>query len=348
MVRSSTSTSLDIIPLQGIKPKQFLVIAVSVAQKLGWNIQYVSKAGLTAFTQAGATNSKVKVTIRIESFSAQITSEAANEKNQETPESQRVILDFTSALYHPNHAYSARELVEGYEALKPHLSAAEEDLVGRRFSALEETRKEFLSVFKLRENYFITPMLIAINTIVFVILLFAAKFLPLDSQLLLRWGANARSVTLNGQPWRLLASCFLHWDFLHLFMNMMALYFIGSYLELYVGKMKFLVAYVLMGILASGCSLYWHEHGVSAGASGAIFGLYGVFLAFLTTSLITASERENLLPSALIFIGYSLLMGMRGNIDNAAHIGGLISGVIIGYCLYPVLRSKSRKVNILN
>jgi rhomboid protease GluP len=113
--------------------------------------------------------------------------------------------------------------------------------------------------------------------------------------------------------------------------------YIGMQLEPLLGKRRFLAAYILTGIAGSANSLYWHEFTVSAGASGAIFGMYGVFLAMLTTNLIEKAARQTMLTSIAIFVGYNLLNGIRGGIDNAAHIGGLISGVVIGYTFYPSL-----------
>jgi rhomboid protease GluP len=85
-------------------------------------------------------------------------------------------------------------------------------------------------------------------------------------------------------------------------------------------------------VLASIVSLWWHTESVnSAGASGAVFGVYGLFLALLTTNLIPKKVRNVLLQSIGIFIGYNLLYGMKGGVDNAAHIGGLVSGFIFGY-----------------
>lgn len=200
------------------------------------------------------------------------------QEKHDNQKAEKAILDFTSALYHPTHVYSRRDLAEGYELLKPHRSAAK-DHSPDKGSAVQETGKEIVSLFKRKENYVITPMLMATNIIIFFILLLVDKSLYFDKDFMLSWGANARSATLHGQPWRLLTSCFLHWDLPHLLMNMIALYFIGTYLEPYIGKIKFVIAYVLMGVLANTCSLYWHEHGVAAGASGAIFGLYGILLA---------------------------------------------------------------------
>jgi rhomboid protease GluP len=82
---------------------------------------------------------------------------------------------------------------------------------------------------------------------------------------------------------------------------------------------------------------------VSAGASGAIFGMYGVFLAMLTTNLIEKNQRKDLFTSIAIFVGFNLLYGTRGGIDNAAHIGGLVSGMLIGYAYIPGLKKPEAK-----
>nr|WP_262919975.1 rhomboid family intramembrane serine protease [Niabella hibiscisoli] len=160
-----------------------------------------------------------------------------------------------------------------------------------------------------------------------------------DGEALVRWGANFKSATLDGQWWRLLTNCFIHIGILHLLLNMYALMYIGSLLEPYLGKSRFLAAYLLTGIAASITSLWWHDLTISAGASGAIFGMYGVFLAMLTTDLIEKEARKSLLTSIGIFVGYNLLYGLKGGIDNAAHIGGLVSGFIAGYILLPGLRN---------
>ena len=159
-----------------------------------------------------------------------------------------------------------------------------------------------------------------------------------DAPSLILWGANYSPLTLGGQPWRLLTCCFLHIGVMHLLLNMYALVFIGMLLEPYLGKTRFLAAYLLTGVAASVASLWWHDITLSAGASGAIFGLYGVFLALLTTNFIDKATRGPLLSSIGIFVVFNLFNGLKGGVDNAAHIGGLISGIVIGYALVPSLK----------
>jgi hypothetical protein len=119
----------------------------------------------------------------------------------------------------------------------------------------------------------------------------------------------------------------------------------GVYLEPMLGKTKYIIAYLVTGIFASLASLWWHSEGVnSAGASGAIFGLYGVFLSLLFTNLIPKQMRSSLLQSIGVFVVFNLIYGTKSGIDNAAHIGGLLSGLIIGFIFYPLLKKEDKGV----
>ncbi len=159
-----------------------------------------------------------------------------------------------------------------------------------------------------------------------------------DNESLLNWGANFRPMTLEGEWWRLITCCFLHIGIFHLLMNMYALLYIGVLLEPLLGRTRFISAYLLTGITASIASLWWHDLTISAGASGAVFGMYGVFLSLLTTNLIEQTARQTLLTSIVVFVGYNLINGLRDGIDNAAHIGGLLAGLLIGFILIPSLK----------
>ncbi|MDB5272340.1 MAG: peptidase [Chitinophagaceae bacterium] len=208
--------------------------------------------------------------------------------------------------------------------------------------------KDFLSVFVPRDGYFITPLLINLNVLIFILMISTGvHFFSPTSESLMQWGANFRPTTLEGEWWRLITCCFIHIGVFHLLMNMYALFYIGALLEPYLGKARFITAYLLTGIAASMASLWWHEFTVSAGASGAIFGMYGVFLAMLTTNLIERETRQALLSSIALFVGYNLLAGLKEGIDNAAHIGGLASGLLIGYAFLPSLKKPRLQLGII-
>ena len=193
-------------------------------------------------------------------------------------------------------------------------------------------------------NLYATYCLIGANLLVFILMVIdGAGIIEPNALVHIKWGSNFTPLTLSGDWWRLLTNLFIHFGIVHVLMNMYALYIIGVYLEPMLGKAKFLMAYLCTGVLASLCSLWWHSEGInSAGASGAIFGMYGLFLALLTTDLIPAKVRKGLLQSIGIFVLYNLIYGVKSGIDNAAHTGGLISGFVIGY-LYVITIKKEKQ-----
>ena len=198
-------------------------------------------------------------------------------------------------------------------------------------------------------NPVVTYAIIGINILVFILMAVAgAGIFDSNGLVHIKWGSNYSPLTLSGDWWRLVTNIFIHFGIIHIVMNMITLYQVGVYLEPMLGKVKFALAYLCTGVLASLTSLWWHKDAVnSAGASGAVFGMYGVFLALLTTDLIPKKVRDSLLKSIGFFVVYNLAYGMKGGIDNAAHIGGLVSGFIIGYLYVLMLKAErdERKIN---
>ena len=130
-------------------------------------------------------------------------------------------------------------------------------------------------------------------------------------------------------------------------MNMYAFMYVGLLLEELIGGRRMFVSYLLTGLCSAAFSLYMHGESISAGASGSIFGLYGIFLAFLLFHRIAKEQRKALLTSILIFVGYNLVYGMKAGIDNAAHIGGLVSGIILGIIYLLTDRFATKRTSTL-
>ncbi|HLP38378.1 rhomboid family intramembrane serine protease [Lacibacter sp.] len=191
----------------------------------------------------------------------------------------------------------------------------------------------------------VTYTIIGINVLVFMIMgLQGAGIFEANGLVHLRWGSNYGPLTASGDWWRLFTAIFLHFGILHLAFNMYALFSIAAYLEPMLGKLRYITAYLCCGILASLASLWWHTDSVnSAGASGAAYGMYGVFLALLTTNIIAKKARKPLLQSIVIFVLFNLAYGLKGGIDSAAHIGGLVSGAIIGYLFAFSIKKEQKK-----
>ena len=210
----------------------------------------------------------------------------------------------------------------------------------------KRSRGEALALFKPTRHYFYTPIILYLNILIWLIMVAGGvgAFEP-SSLDLLNWGGNLRSSTLGGEPWRLFTSTFIHGGLIHLALNMYALMQVGALLEIKFGNHRFLLCYVATGILASIASIAFHENIVSVGASGAIFGLFGLLFSLLVTKNIDIplEARKNLLSSTGIFIVYNLVFGFTiPGIDNAAHIGGLVSGFLIGIAYLPTARQPER------
>ncbi len=126
---------------------------------------------------------------------------------------------------------------------------------------------------------------------------------------------------------------FLHGGIMHLFLNIYGLVIAALFVEPIFGRTKYFMLYFISGICGSLASIYWYENTISVGASGAIFGLYGAILGLLLTNAFEGGKKGILLFIGP-YVGINLLFGLTGGIDNAAHIGGLISGAIFGIILY--------------
>lgn len=203
------------------------------------------------------------------------------------------------------------------------------------------------SIYLPREGYMVTPTIMYLNIGIFIIMVFSGLgVVSFQTKDLLNWGANYRPLVMEGQWWRLITNIFLHGGLMHVLVNMYALVFIGLFLEPKMGKVKYALTYILAGILASSASVWWYDGvarhaSISVGASGAIFGLYGTLLALILVGKFDKKFALALLPSILIFVFINLGMGLAGNgIDNAAHIGGLISGFVIGLVLSPLVKQE--------
>ncbi len=181
-----------------------------------------------------------------------------------------------------------------------------------------------------------TSVILDINLVVFIIMfLNDVDLLSPATGDLAKWGGNISSLTPT-QPWRLLTNIFVHSGVMHLALNIAGLV-IGSYfVERIYGRWRYLVLYLLSGLSGSLLSLWWHEYVnvVSVGASGAIFGLFGAVLALLATNAFPKTSRKSIFIFTALYAIVSLIAGLMGGLDNAAHIGGLTGGAIVGFVLY--------------
>lgn len=172
-----------------------------------------------------------------------------------------------------------------------------------------------------------TYALILINVAIFVFTGFRGGVMKTSSEVLLEMGSLYAPAVWDGQWWRLLSAMFLHGGLMHIGFNMYVLYSIGPELERIYGTPRFVALYLGAGWMGSLASLIWS--GNSVGASGAIFGLAGAFLAL---SLRNRNVYNAFGSQMLGFVAINLVIGFSGafGIDNFGHMGGLVGGFILG------------------
>ncbi|MDP3538656.1 MAG: rhomboid family intramembrane serine protease [Azonexus sp.] len=184
----------------------------------------------------------------------------------------------------------------------------------------------------------VTQWLVGINVLVFLAMLGAGAGLwHSNNGIQLAWGANFGPATQDGQWWRLGSAMFLHFGLIHIAMNMWALWDAGQLVERMFGHLRFFVIYLASGLCGNLLSLVMQgNEAVSGGASGAIFGIYGALLIYLWLERANFDPKEFrwLFRTASAFTCISIVLGlMVPGIDNSAHIGGLLSGALLGMLL---------------
>ena len=183
----------------------------------------------------------------------------------------------------------------------------------------------------------VSPLLIALNVGLFAVMSAASgSLLSVEPRVMLAWGADFGPLTLDGQWWRLLTCIFLHWGCFHLLSNMWGLHQGGRVMERLAGNAGFLALYLFSGIAGSLVSIRWTPDAVCAGASGAVFGIFGALGAWHFRRRRDIPERivREVRRSAIPFLGFNLLIGVGiPGIDQAAHIGGFAAGLLSGLIL---------------
>lgn len=195
------------------------------------------------------------------------------------------------------------------------------------------------------QKAYITITLIAVNILVFLAL--SVQGMTEDPQFMLRHGAMyVPCVIEKGEYYRLVTCLFLHFGFDHLVNNMITLLVMGWTLELEIGRVRYILIYFSSGICGNILSAFFDirigEYAVSAGASGAIFGLIGalLYVAVRNKGRIGTITQRGLIFMILLTLYYGFT---STGVDNAAHIGGLASGFVLGILLYRKRKSKYRR-----
>lgn len=184
-------------------------------------------------------------------------------------------------------------------------------------------------------RYFVTIVLIMINIIIY----FAEEMSggSTNNNVALTFGAAFTPFIMQGQWWRLFTAMFVHFGISHIANNMLSLFILGRIVEQYYGHFRFLIIYLVSGlggnILTVILELHSGNFGLSAGASGAIFGIMSAFVLF---AIKPATRRFFPLKNVLAGVFFSIMPGFfNSGISISAHIGGFITGIILAFLLDP-------------
>jgi len=179
----------------------------------------------------------------------------------------------------------------------------------------------------------LTQIIFGANIAVFIAMVLANGSLDFSGQVAVHFGANLGPYTISGEWWRLVTYMFLHGGVMHILFNMWCLWDLGALCESLYGRWTFAAVYLTTGVAGGLASVAWNPRVLSVGASGAIFGLAGALIAsfYLGEFSLPKIAIRGTLRSLVVFAVFNLFFGgVFGGIDNACHIGGLVSGLALG------------------
>jgi rhomboid protease GluP len=327
------SSFLHGLPLNNLTKNHFITTAIKISEKLNWQLIKISENELVLETINSLNTWNENIHITIEPEAAYLTSSSNGNQIYDRGRNKKNIEAFLELFYEIKDKIKNSECIEN--SFSEHINNLKNNTLHKKEEPKKKTRfYSFFSLFIPTKDYFITPILINLNILIFMMMSVSGVniFIP-EIQDIIDWGGNYGPLTTENDWWRLLTACFIHIGIFHLFMNCIALAYAGLLLEPYLKKWGLMINYIFCGILASLASLYWNTNLVSAGASGAIFGLYGILIIYILFNKLDTKLNTNLLITIGSLIILNLLSGFEQGVDGAAHFGGLLSGILFGIIL---------------
>jgi len=340
------------IPLADFPADKYLIVAKQAIENLGWSLSHVSESGLIAYTPISFQSYSEEISIRIHGNFAVVKSECVgiqmlfNDYGKNNLNLEKFFHEFEYVEFHLKDIWE-----ESLQQFHGFIATQDDHYFEKAPLATKNKIKNVLFLLFPQKGYTVTPILVLLNTFYYIaFVLFSIVYLrytfvrdggSYDQEFIeelkrisLNFGVNQRNLVLGGEYWRLITYQFIHGSKSHLFFNMYALVYLGLMIENKLGWKKYLFIYLVSGICGGLVSLIFHQEGVMMGASGAIMGLYGAFIALLITNSFERKATRALLVSTLIVSLLVLVNGAFGKrVDNAAHIGGFVSGFIFTYLL---------------
>jgi len=329
------------------KSSELYALLLEAIQLLGWSRGASKIDQITAFPGFSLIPFGEVVNMQINYDKVVVTSSCIMPQIWSFGQNKRNIRKLGRALNHLIQNRTEDQLRQKYFiASSEFIADTQEKVQSDRFKELTSSTSKITGVFSIfnpKPGYYITPILINLNILYFILLgLAGAGFWNYNLHGFEYLGVNLLDLTLTQHEWwRLLTYQFMHGGILHLLGNMFSLLMIGAYLEPLLGKWRFLVFYLICGTIGGLFSIYIHPFLGSVGASAAIIGMYGVFLGLLSSDLIEKHTRNAILSTLIFFLTLQLLFGLQGPVDNSAHVGGLLTGFVLGLISISAIRKEN-------
>lgn len=333
------------IPLGDYPADKYLIVARQAVENLGWSLSHISSNGLIVYTPLSLQSYSEEFSIKIEGNFAVVKSECIgiqmwfNDYGKNALNLEKFFHELAYVEYHLKDVWE-----ESLSKFHQFVDTQDPNYFEKAPLTVKNKMKNILYLFAPQKGYVATPVLIWMNVAYHIFLLFLGvimlKYLYKDYSLeavdrfAAHIGVNSRALVLNGDYWRLFSYQFIHGGWSHLFFNMYALIYIGLMVEHKLKPQKFLFIYILSGAVGGLVSIVFHEEGFMVGASGAIMGLFGAFLALLLNQAFEKNATKALTLSTVLVVALMLFNGsISHRTDNSAHIGGFIAGFVLGYIL---------------
>jgi membrane associated rhomboid family serine protease len=194
----------------------------------------------------------------------------------------------------------------------------------------------------------VTTLLVAINVIVYLILaIMGGNIINIPENVLIQAGAqNTPLITSTGEYWRIFTAMFIHFSILHIGLNMLSLFLVGRAVEAMFGKWRYLTIYMLSGIIGGIVTFFLDPTALAAGASGAIFGVFGAIgVFFIVNRRAMGAYGNGAIGQWIFWLGLNLVWGFTTpGIGILDHIGGLFAGMVLALIFMPRQRRRSRRL----
>jgi rhomboid protease GluP len=328
------------IPLGDFPLDKYLIIARQALENLGWKLSHISETGIIAYTPISFQSYSEEVSIRIVNNFAIVKSECIgiqmwfNDYGKNALNLEKFFHEFEYVEFHLKDSWD-----ESIAKFHEFVETQDPEYFEKAPLTAKNKIKNIFYLFYPQKGYLVTPILLIANIFYYIFItvfsiLYYIYFQKYNVPDIFKdfgkyIGASSKELVLQGDFWRLITYQFVHWGIFHIFFNMYALIYIGLMVENKLTAKKYLTIYLLSGICGGLLSILIHDKSYIGGASGSIFGLFGAFLALLISKTFEKNATRAMLISTVIVCAIMLLNGMRGRTDNAAHIGGLISGFLM-------------------